>query len=350
MSQNLIASAMQDQAHACAELGSNFTARLLRVISKNNPNLGDVWQHMANWSGDLGPSGDSVPLRFVGALHALVLNKLDERLCRIYDDFGQSTSDGELAIDIAHAVDCNQKFVLQFLESAPQTNEVRRAAILLPAFMEIANRTGLNNLVMSELGASAGLNMIWDHFHYQYGTRAYGDDKAMILLAPEVTGGLPKFTNLTVRERAGCDLNPVDIFAPQSVKKLTAYIWADQLDRIERTQNALKMRQSFPEIVEKSDAVDWLRARLAAQHDSSVHILYHTIAWQYFPKEKQLEGSALIEAAGERASKSAPLAWVSFEADGEAPGAALTVRIWPGGEKIYLARGDFHGRWINWLK
>ncbi len=77
--------------------------------------------------------------------------------------------------------------------------------------------------------------------------------------------------------------------------------------------------------------------------------MYHTIAWQYFPKDKQKQGRLLIEQAGSRATADAPLAWISFEADERAPGAALHLQIWPSGDKIYLGRADYHGRWINWL-
>ena len=349
MMHHLIASAMEQQATACAELGSNFTALLLTVMSKHYPASGDVWQMMANWKGDLGPTSASVPLRFAGAVHALVLAGKNAELNALYGDFGQSATDDQLAEIVIQAIDKNSEFVLQFLMSAPQTNEVRRAAILLPAFMEIANRTGLNKLVMSELGASAGLNMIWDQYHYAYGAREYGKPNAAVSLAPEVTGNLPKFTSLNVQARAGCDLNPVDISTAHSVKKLMSYIWADQSDRLVRTNNAIELRRSFPEIVEKADAIDWLRNRLNVQFEKAVHIIYHTIAWQYFPKEKQAQGAALIAAAGAKATHSTPLAWVSFEADGQTPGAALILRIWPSGDEIYLARGDYHGRWINWL-
>ncbi|MFT6537468.1 MAG: hypothetical protein ACJAQU_002380 [Loktanella salsilacus] len=39
-----------------------------------------------------------------------------------------------------------------------------------------------------------------------------------------------------------------------------------------------------------------------------------------------------------------------MEADGtDAPGAALTLRLWPGNVTVQLARIDFHGRWIDWI-
>jgi hypothetical protein len=62
----------------------------------------------------------------------------------------------------------------------------------------------------------------------------------------------------------------------------------------------------------------------------------------------QEKGEDLIAAAGSRATTDAPLARLAFEADGKPDGAALTLQIWPSGEKKQIGRGDFHGRWVDW--
>jgi hypothetical protein len=77
-------------------------------------------------------------------------------------------------------------------------------------------------------------------------------------------------------------------------------------------------------------------------------MIYTTIAWQYFPAAKQAEGLAMIEAAGATATMDAPLAFVQMENDGGEKGAALTLRLWPGDQRLSLGRVDFHGRWVDW--
>jgi hypothetical protein len=58
--------------------------------------------------------------------------------------------------------------IADFMSHEPQTNEVRRSAVLLPGFLTIAAETGLPLRIL-ELGASAGLNQLWDRRHYRLG-------------------------------------------------------------------------------------------------------------------------------------------------------------------------------------
>ena len=56
-----------------------------------------------------------------------------------------------------------------------------------------------------------------------------------------------------------------------------------------------------------------------------------------------------IQTAMLRAAEAAPLAWLRFEADGRSPGGGLLLTLFPSGEHHVLARGDYHGRWFEWL-
>jgi hypothetical protein len=101
----------------------------------------------------------------------------------------------------------------------------------------------------------------------------------------------------------------------------------------------------------KGDAIDWLAPRLDAAPNDHLHIIQHTVAWQYFPTDVQTRGRAMIQAAGAQATHNRPLAWLSMETNGDTTGkigATLTLRLWPGDITLDLGRADFHGRWINW--
>ena len=118
------------------------------------------------------------------------------------------------------------------------------------------------------------------------------------------------------------------------------------LSVVEANTRAAIAAQDAP--VDRGDAIDWLETRLAAPRAGAVHLIYHTVAWQYFPAEAQARGTALIEAVGAKATADAPLAWLGMENDGDDLGAGLTLRLWPGDTRHALARVDFHGRWMRW--
>ena len=95
--------------------------------------------------------------------------------------------------------------------------------------------------------------------------------------------------------------------------------------------------------------MDWLAQRLAQPQPGALHLVFHTVAWQYFPAATQARGAALLAAAGACATADAPLARLAMEGDSTGlPGAALTLDLWPGGQRIALGRVDFHGRWVDW--
>lgn len=161
-----------------------------------------------------------------------------------------------------------------------------------------------------------------------------------------LAGLLPR--PVEIIDRAGCDLHPLNPADGGDRLRLLSYIWADQQDRIDRTRQALKIAASRSNPVERADAIDWLKTRLARIYPGAAHVVYHSIAWQYLPEAARKEGDALIAAAGAAATQEAPLARLQMEADGQTPGAALSLQIWPAGETHAVGRADFHGRWVDW--
>jgi hypothetical protein len=342
-----IRDSFRKQAIACLNLGSPFTARLCNLLAERLDDRGVVGGRVLNWRGNPSGTGDALALRLCGALNALVIENKSSELQQIYPPNHDGVSDDDLWLAIKSALEIHAEFIVQRLQSAPQTNEVRRSSILLPGFSEISRLNGLP-LVLSELGASAGLNLYWDRFFFCIAGQEWGDDKSQVRMAPKWQGAPVQLHPIEVITRAGCDLNPLNVLDKDNQKRLLSYIWPDQSERITRTKAAIDIAVDASVQVEKSDAIDWLEKRLGQVHNNAVHVVYNTIAWQYFPKELHQRGVDLMQAAGKRATKQAPLAWLRFEADGQKPGAVLTLTLWPTGEEIYLARADFHGRWVVW--
>ncbi|MEO9782641.1 MAG: DUF2332 domain-containing protein [Sedimentitalea sp.] len=334
--------AFRFQAQACTSLGSPFMGRLLMMLANNWPADSALARRCAESKGDIGPRGASLPLRIAGGLHALVLSGRDAGLQSVYPP--EAVSDARLCTAVLDALARHEDFMLNWIENAPQTNEVRRSAVLIAAAHWIAARHPLP-FVTSELGASAGLNMMWDQFALDHAGQRLGPDDAALTLSPEWSGQMPEAMPLTVAERRGVDLNPLDARDPKEALRLFAYLWPDQAHRMDLTRAAIG---AFNAVVDKADAIDWLEPRLSSAPDGHIHLIYHTVAWQYFPVDAQAHGTQLIESTGARATQSRPLAWLAMENDGENDGAALTLRLWPGDRRISLGRADFHGRWIRW--
>lgn len=304
--QETVRLAFETQASACRGLGSPFTARLCTLAGERLTASDFVGKTILSWGGDPSPGGDSVPLRLAGALHALVLSGNDRDLAAVYPPH-VTANDNNLWAAVENAFETHSTFILDRLKSAPQTNEVRRSAALLPSFLTISSLLR-KPLILSEVGASAGLNLQWDRYDYRLGDRTWIMQPSPVLIAPEWCGPPPPKVLVHVESRAGCDLNPLNPARDDDVLRLLSYIWADQQDRLERTRFALSIAAANRQVVEKADAVDWLQQRLGPVHEGHAHVIYHTIAWQYLPKPLQEKGEALIVAAGERATSNAPLA------------------------------------------
>jgi hypothetical protein len=293
------------------------------------------------WEGDISPRGASVPLRLAGGLHAL---KRQGRagLDAVYPP--NTADDDALWACVEAALVSEETFFQDWLDSPPQTNEVRRSAAIIPALHMLAAHFDLP-LHLSEIGCSGGLNLRADRFALTAGGQRYGPQDARVHLTPDWKGPTPPAAAVTVAGRSGVDLRPVD--PGHQAERLLAYLWADQPDRMALTEAAIAEAMAHPAEISAMDALDWLPSALVPK-PGVLHVLFHTIAWQYLPESAQKKGDAMIEAAGARATRDAPLARLSMENDG--PAAAVRLQVWPGGSMALLGRACYHGRWVEWTR
>jgi hypothetical protein len=314
--------------------------RLLRLVADRLDADTPLGARLVVWPGDIGPRGASLPLRLAGALHALALT--GDPLAAVYPP--HTSSEDSLWDAIADALARREKDVLRWIESPPQTNEVRRAAALIAAAHWLAARHPGLPFGLLELGASAGLNLMFDRFALDAGGAIRGAANPSLVLAPEWRGPPPPAAPVSVATRRGVDLSPIDPASSDGALRLRAYLWADQPHRRALTDAAIAVAAAP---VDLGDAGDWLATRLLPV-PGQVTLLFHTIAWQYFPPATRARAETALAEAGARATTEAPLVRLAMEADEARPGAALTVVLWPGGTTLDLARVDFHGRWLDW--
>ncbi len=347
---NAVLAAFGQQVAWCRSLGSPFTAEVLSALTDDIAAGGTTAGLVDGWPGD--PAADALPLRLAGALHALALGGEDARLARHYP--GATAASPEIdrpALRAAILASLAERtdVVRAFIASPPQTNEVGRSAVLLGGFLRVAAATGLP-LRMLEIGASAGLNLNWDRFHYRLGTARWGDPTSPVVLSPEWSGPTPAVGGpLRVGERRGCDIAPVDIEDPAQRLRLRSYVWADQTERLRRLDGAMALARAAGTRVERADAADWVEARTRERAEGCVTVLYHSIMWQYLPPATRAAVTKTMKRAGERADAAAPLAWLRFEPDDRQGPLDLRLTTWPDGRDERLATAQAHGSQVTWL-
>lgn len=336
-----ILAAFAQQAEACRSLGSDFTGALMETLARDLSAAPRLLALFEAEEGDLGPRGRSLPLRLAGGLHYLVRGGRAPELARAYPP----ASAHDVAQALAETLAAHQDWLVDWMRRAPQTNETGRSAVLIAVAHGLAARYGLP-LTLSELGASAGLNLNFDAYALAIGDQRFGARDPVLTLFPEWSGPCPELAAFTVHDRRGVDLSPVS--PQQDGARLLAYIWPDQTDRLLRAEAAIHHAVAHPVSVDCGDAAEWIEARLHQPMPGLCHLVYHTVAHQYFPAETQSRIAAAMERAGAQATEDCPLAWFGMEADDHPHGAALTLRLWPGDLRFDLGRAGFHGQWVEW--
>jgi hypothetical protein len=333
----------------CRGGGAPFTADILELIRDNLVRGGSLAALVVPWRGNL--KGDALQLRLAGALHFMVRTGVAPGLARFYPPHGVAPFDRDaVAREIEMAVAGNLELVRDTISRPPQTNEVARSAVLMPGYAEIARRTGLPLRVL-ELGASAGLNTLWNRYAYRYGDRLVGGHDAPLTITCDWRGPWPGISEVPCAvEGRGCDRSPIDLAQPLAAERLTSYVWPEQSQRLARLEAAIALARIEKPPIEAADAGLWLEQLLPVPAPGVATVIAHTIVWQYFSKETAARATDAIASAGVRASANAPLAWLSLEQYAPDQDPELRLTLWPGGERQTLARAHPHGAWIEWLR
>jgi hypothetical protein len=341
-----IRSAFADQATSCRKLGSPFTALVVALLGERLDQSTTTGRKVLSWNGDPSSRVDSVPLRLAGAMHALVRSGRAPSLARIYPP--HTTPEASVfATIMADTITEHDEWVADFIDNPPQTNEIGRSGLLYPGLVTITRLTGLP-LALYELGSSAGLNLMLDRFRYTLGELTLGKPCSAVHLRPAWTGRIEAGPAVVISSRRGCDQAPIDIRQLTARERLMAYIWPDQPERLERTAAAIEIALSEPLVIDKSDAADWVDAQMATVPQSGVtRVLMHSISFQYFPADSQKRIKDAMARAGAAATSETPLAWLSFELEGDA--FTLRLRLWPHNVDLTLATGDAHGWTVRWV-
>lgn len=339
----------RQQALACEELGSPMYAELLSRLADDLEAGGPTARALRGHEDDPGPSG--LALRLAGSVHRLVLSGSAPELATYYPSTGGTwTSDGVTAV--LDLLDRRGDEVRPLLDHAPQTNEVGRAAALLGGLLRIVERWPLP-VRLFEIGASGGLNLRADRFRYGDDEGgSWGDQESPVVLERAWEGArLPLERPVTVLERGGCDLHPVDVTTEDGRLTLTSYVWPDMTARHARLAGAIELARREPVGLARSDAATYVEGLALAT--GTVTVLWHSVMWQYVPREEQERVTARLADLGASATDVTPLVHLFAEPTRRTPEDRhrfwVVARTWPGtGEREFLGQMAPHGLPVVW--
>lgn len=318
------------------------------------------------------------PNILLAAVHYLLLLGADDALARHYptvaawrdEPFGAEDEGTDVFACFAAFCRRNRERITALIATrATQTNEVGRCTALLPAFAAVAARAR-QPLALVDLGASAGLNLLFDRYAYDYGGAGRaGVDGSPVTLRCDVHAAYPLDTALPeIAARVGVDRRPVDLDDEDSALWLLACQWPDHLDRFVTVRKAIDLARKDPvaPAVLQGDVVSELgRAVAAVPGAEEAHLcIFHTWVAAYLAPAAQ---AALADAIRE-VGKARPISWIFAEMPYEVPdlpvppppagkvkGATALVLVCDGPDSpapsaVRLGDMHSHGRWLRWYR
>jgi len=298
------------------------------------------------------PPDQPAPNLLLGAVHYLLLGGVTHPLAAFYPSLSSSPDPGDAypafhRFCLDHAADIRELLLTRRV----QTNEVARCACLLPAFALVARQKPGAPLSLIEIGASAGLNLLWDRYGYDYDNgRRYGIPDSPLQIPciwrgdilPPLPSPLPE-----AAFRVGIDLRPVDTSDSDAVLWLRALIWPEHHERVSRLQQALEIARTHrPEVI-AGDALNLLpEIVVQAPRNTTLGIFHSLTIYQFTAEQRERLTSQLLELSMQRA-----IFRIAFERDLRAEHPQLRLFSYTRGiaaEQV-LANCSAHGRWLEWL-
>ncbi len=228
-----------------------------------------------------------------------------------------------------------------------QTNSVRRSAVLYPAIAHVAARTD-GPLALVELGPSAGLNLLFDRYRYDYGDRVVGETDSPVTIESEIRGGDPPLPESppAVHSRVGIDLNPLVVTDPADTDWLRALVWPAHTERRELLESALQVAKADPPRLVEGDLLEDLPAVLSGIPDDVPVCVVNTLVLYQVPDAV----CAALEATLHERMAERPLHWLTGAPElsgGESVDLDWVRREAGAVRRDRLLTHDPHGRWLS---
>jgi hypothetical protein len=215
---------------------------------------------------------------------------------------------------------------------------VQRSWVLLPLFLHVVGDRAVH---VVELGASAGLNLVFDRYRYRYKAGMWGPEDAPLELTGDERRPVPAELlgrELHVRSRVGIDLDPVDVSTDEGARLLRSFVWAGQEERLARLDRAIEALRADPPELIRGDLVDVLPAVL--ERLTGLVLVFQTAVFHFLSEEARAAVRRILDAhetvlvsAGK--PRDDPRTW--------------GMRIYrPDRRREFVGHADYHGAWLDY--
>ncbi|MDD9383106.1 DUF2332 domain-containing protein [Streptomyces sp. ZAF1911] len=234
-----------------------------------------------------------------------------------------------------------------------QTNEVGRCAVLLPAFAALQQQLDDGRPIrVVDVGASAGLNLLWDHYTYDYGGHRLSlpASDPDTVLSCEIKGATPPLSLDVTRfvRPVGIEPSPVDVSDPEATEWLVSLTWPEQTARMRTLNSALALAARTPPTILAGRAEDHL-ADVVAETPADQHLVF-VFSWSIYqifgsPGGRERLVDTLAELSAHR-----PLHEISIGHFGhDTPRMIMADHDGGVSRSDVVARCDVYGTWLDWL-
>ena len=238
----------------------------------------------------------------------------------------------------------HEDFLIEYVARQDvQTNEAQRSLVLLPLFLHAAG--GAEAVDVVELGASAGLNLVFDRYRYKYEEELRGPEGAALVLRGEERRPLRRALlqrPLNIRSRVGIDRAPIDVTTSDGVRLLESFVWPGQEERVRRLHAAIQVVRADPPPIVAGDLVDVLPDLLDGLPRDGLALVFQTGVFEYIAPDAR----ARVREVLERADRDLVFVASGRPRDEER---AWGMRIYrPGHGHAFVGHADYHGTWLDY--
>jgi len=311
--------------------------------------------------------GQQAPNLLLAAVHLLVLRERPRELGAYYASLTLDPRPPDERTRGLFREFCrdHERSLLDLLSTGlVQTNEPRRSAALVLGLNQLIPRVDLEELVLIEVGASAGLNLLFPNYAFDFGGgRLAGESAAQVKIECDLRGAYAgSFVNPRIKRKVGIDLNPIRAGDAQGRAWLRALVWPEEQERLDLLTAALAVAGNEPPELVRGDVVEALPRLIGELDDRQALCIFHSATIAHFPDDTRASFDGLLA----HIAKDRALFRLSLEGPAPSPGPfphpkrlqleggyhvlGLTTYPWKRRKRRdrVLAAVDGHASWIHW--